>query len=402
MKLVTCVAIILVFLTPTLLCSTNSTIIMNDETSQRSLLSGLDGWGYGKTHTIEGSPGAGSNYQVRITVHYGTGTDSGADVYCGTNCKSDFGDLRFTEDDGTTLLDYWIESSVASDYAIIWVEISDNLDADQVIQMQYGNSSATSISDGDTTFPFFDDFNDGVNNPAKWLEHFDGGSFSESSGELRLTGSDSAWEALGAKTQFSGDVAFHYRVKWDEQNKVIVSADDRSATGLFQGSGLDRGAWMYSDGKLYQTLIEGTIMTDFARTSTITDYTSLELRWESGSKMVFLEDGTSVLTSTTNIPTDTLGVEFEVLNLGSDLYVDWTFVRNWIETEPSHGSWGIVGTETQTTTTPPLTTTPTPAPTPLMDLGIIMIGGVAAIVIVVAVVIRSRKPIASPQQSYDW
>ena len=75
----------------------------------------LTGWTYRKSHVIEYAAGAGTLYQKRIKVHYGAGTDSGEDVYLNSHSRTDFGDVRFTDDDGTTLLDYWIEKKVDSD-----------------------------------------------------------------------------------------------------------------------------------------------------------------------------------------------------------------------------------------------------------------------------------------------
>ena len=72
-------------------------------------MSWLAGWKYRKSHVIEPASGAGTDYQIRIIVHYGSGTDSGEHVYLNGKCRSDFGDVRFTSDDGVTLLDYWIE-----------------------------------------------------------------------------------------------------------------------------------------------------------------------------------------------------------------------------------------------------------------------------------------------------
>ena len=83
----------------------------------------LTGWDYRKSHIINYATGAGTLYQKRIKVHYGAGTDSGEDVYLNSHSRTDFGDVRFTDDDGTTLLDYWIEEKVDSDYAIIWVKL---------------------------------------------------------------------------------------------------------------------------------------------------------------------------------------------------------------------------------------------------------------------------------------
>jgi len=43
----------------------------------------LTGWGYRKSHVVCAAAGAGTNYTVKITVHYGSGVDSDSDVYMG-------------------------------------------------------------------------------------------------------------------------------------------------------------------------------------------------------------------------------------------------------------------------------------------------------------------------------
>jgi len=102
--------------------------IYGDELSFTTLAPGwLTGWSYRKNHVINPASGAGTNYQVMIIAHYGSGTDGGADVYLNQHCRTDFGDVRFTKSDGTTLLDYWMEEKVDSDYAVFWVEVADDL-----------------------------------------------------------------------------------------------------------------------------------------------------------------------------------------------------------------------------------------------------------------------------------
>jgi len=126
----------------------------------------LTGWEYRKSHVINPSTGSGTNYQMKITVHYGSGVDDGANVYLNGNCRPDFGDVRFTDDNGITLLDYWIGEKVNSNYAIFWVEIADDLSSiSRTIYLYYGNLVATSIANGDNTFIFFDDFESGL---SKW------------------------------------------------------------------------------------------------------------------------------------------------------------------------------------------------------------------------------------------
>src|SRR5665647_1396406 len=90
-------------------------------------------WLYRKSHSIGSATGAGTNYQVPITVYYGSGTDGAGSVYTTSKCRTDFGDIRFTSSDGTTLLDYWIQSSTTSNNAVFWVEVAADLGSTQAI-----------------------------------------------------------------------------------------------------------------------------------------------------------------------------------------------------------------------------------------------------------------------------
>jgi len=148
------------------------------------------GWAYRKSHIIQPSSGAGTNYQVKIIVHYGSGTDSGENVYLNYHCRSDFGDIRFTKSDGVTFLDYWMESYTASDNAVFWVEIADDLSTNnQTIYIYYGNTSATTTSNGASTFLFFDDF--ATNTLDNYTETYDSGgspAFSYDASGQRVVG----------------------------------------------------------------------------------------------------------------------------------------------------------------------------------------------------------------------
>jgi len=116
-------------------------------------------WKYRKSHVINPSSGAGTNYQVKIITHFTSGTDSGENVYLEAKCRSDFGDIRFTDDDGITLLDYWMEGYNFQVNATFWVEVLDDLSSSSVtIYIYYGNPTVTTTSNGTSTFWDFDDF----------------------------------------------------------------------------------------------------------------------------------------------------------------------------------------------------------------------------------------------------
>ncbi len=98
--------------------------------------------------SIEETSGSNlSNHQVRIDISYLAGMNA------------DFSDIRFTANDGTSLLDYWIEYSTPGVNAIVWVEIPSlpSLSTSE-IYLYYCNPAAGTDSNGLATFVFFDHF----------------------------------------------------------------------------------------------------------------------------------------------------------------------------------------------------------------------------------------------------
>lgn len=120
----------------------------------------LSGYGYRQGHVITHAAGSGTGYQMRYDVFKAAGSSSGSSIYLNTHCRDDFADIRFTRDDGSTLLDHFMESVVSGTSAIFWVEVSDDLSSvDQTIYVYYDNAAASSGSSGSATFPIlFEDF----------------------------------------------------------------------------------------------------------------------------------------------------------------------------------------------------------------------------------------------------
>jgi len=115
-----------------------------------------DDWHFRKQMSIED---ASEDYQMMIQVWMEDGYDdvSNGVIDCEDHCNSDFSDIRFIDDDHTTLLSYWIEEIGVDDgdhFAYIWVKTSGS----GSIFIYYGNDEASSESNGDDTFVFFDDF----------------------------------------------------------------------------------------------------------------------------------------------------------------------------------------------------------------------------------------------------
>ena len=94
------------------------------------------------------------DFQVKVTLSQGSNFDF-------IKAQSDGSDIRFTTNDGTTLISYWIEEWTVSS-AVIWLKVpSIPASGNATVFLYYGNPSASSLSDGRNTFRFFDDFESG-------------------------------------------------------------------------------------------------------------------------------------------------------------------------------------------------------------------------------------------------
>ena len=116
------------------------------------------------------------------------------DIYLNEKCKSDFGDIRFTDADGD-LLAYWMEEKVDSDYAVFWVKIPSvpaNGTAD--IYVYYGNPDAAYDGDGEQVFDWFDQFETDTlsSYTATTLQDPDGSKWGWDSGNKMMKGLENA------------------------------------------------------------------------------------------------------------------------------------------------------------------------------------------------------------------
>ena len=148
----------------------------------------LTQWNFIKSHTITHPYGINDEYQIKIVAYKGRGTSNNSTVYLNERCKSDFSDIRFT-DSNYNLLNYWIEE-VNTEYAIIWIKLPTIL-PQNTIYIIYGNENAESLSDGESTFLFFDGFDNVLIDETKWnISELGGGSLTLSNSELTITKPD--------------------------------------------------------------------------------------------------------------------------------------------------------------------------------------------------------------------
>ncbi|TET53964.1 MAG: DUF2341 domain-containing protein, partial [Actinobacteria bacterium] len=155
--------------------------------------------------TIDNSTASSlTDYQVRIDVPYNSAMNA------------DYSDLRFTDSDGTTQLNFWLEQSNING-ADVWVKVpSIPASSSKDIYVYYGNAGAISESNGDGTFLFFDDFEDGTIDTTKWMEIDSGSYIGETGGKLTFNLKNNlSWaNSIIAKTAFPrSDVSLEMEYK---------------------------------------------------------------------------------------------------------------------------------------------------------------------------------------------
>ena len=108
----------------------------------------LSGFDYRRALTINNPGSAATDYQVRIVLT----TSNFNDHFPQANGE----DFRITTSDGTTLIPFWIESW-SSNQGTIWAKLASIPAGTTTVYLYYGNALAASLSNGTSTFDFFED-----------------------------------------------------------------------------------------------------------------------------------------------------------------------------------------------------------------------------------------------------
>ncbi|MCD6418074.1 DUF2341 domain-containing protein [bacterium] len=202
------------------------------------------GWDYRVPITIDNTSNSNdlSDYQVLIVFDSQTLISEG-------KMRQDCGDIRFTDSDGVTKLSYWIEGGCNTNKTKVWVKVPlIPANSMKTIYMYYGNLSASSKSDGKSTFVIYDDFNDNTIDPS-WktvdADNCDGTNFSESGGEMQITaGGVDTWgtsdEYASVYQSVDGDFVATVKVVSQENTSSwakagIMVRNDMSAPGSSKG-----------------------------------------------------------------------------------------------------------------------------------------------------------------------
>ena len=303
----------------------------------------LVGWSYRKSITLSRASGAVNNYQMKLLVGESSGA-TGEDVDCGGHVAADFDDLRFTTSDGSTLLDYWIESvsgATPNCLATVWIEFNTIGTGATTFYMYYGGTE-TAVSSGANTFIVFDDFERGANDDGV------GGIWTEDTGHSHIStdhayGGSRSVKMIGSTGTISfngpvtlGDIAINFRV-WKEDNPDSV---------YIIGNGT-KIAYVKIDTNENLCYYNGSSWIDTTKNVAKDAWGKIELRnFDFSSAFTYDLYSDDVLAKTdANIFNNALTANTWYFQMytsgnGNDSYYDNFIVRQFLKVEPAWGSWG--------------------------------------------------------------
>jgi len=304
----------------------------------------LTGWTYRKAITLSRASGAVTNYQMKLLVGESSGA-TGEDVDCAAHVKTDFSDLRFTAADGTTLLDYWIESvsgTTPNQLATVWIEFDSIGTGATTFYMYYGNAAATAVSSGANTFITYDDFERGSNGNEV------GGAWTEVQGQAEISteqayrGTRSA-KLVGAATAAAMECAV---TKSDNISvRCRIYKEDAAILSITHGDGTNRMTLQY-DASENINVYDGASFVDTTANITPDAWQLMEVNdfvwatprvdvWHNNTK---IKDNADI-----SFLSGVIANLFRFIgdgNAGRDCWVDDFIVRNYRTVEPAWGSWG--------------------------------------------------------------
>ncbi|MFW6144234.1 MAG: DUF2341 domain-containing protein, partial [Candidatus Natronoplasma sp.] len=281
-------------------------------------------WGFRREITVSTQDPIQQNYQVVVTL---TTSKMGSPY---ENVNSDGSDIRFTDTDGVTGLDHWIESWDDQGDSTIWVELDDavNGSSSKTIYMYHGNPDASSSSDPSSTFHIYDDFSDG--NVNGWTNQGGGDPYHDS-GRL-------AWYSDGYP-----QVCYYSGAQMD-RNQIVEAPIDPASAYVGQGFLIQDQSDNYISrgvGDYRLMRIQGGGQETLASGSTIAADQYLYETWFDGDTIYASIAGDTVTAADGTWSSGYVGLSSWWANSGTH-YMDWIRVREYTSNEPTTSVSGEV------------------------------------------------------------
>ena len=198
-------------------------------------VSALDGYDY--YQTIEYAGCDQETYQQDIVIHRTTGTayneTSGGletwHIYVGDHCREDYGDIRFTNSTGAELA-YYLWPDYDAESARFAVRLEGATTAG-TLAVWYGNSTATTTSDGAATYFLFDHFDGSAIDTETW-EILQNNGISVSNGALHISSGTGDNAEIFSVPSLPSNVHLQFRIQTRTYYTSIgMGNKDKTGTG---------------------------------------------------------------------------------------------------------------------------------------------------------------------------
>ncbi|MBA7555667.1 hypothetical protein ES705_48347 [subsurface metagenome] len=293
----------------------------------------MAGWGRRKEHEIDGTTeGAKTDFQLVIWVHKGAGADGDDDIYCGGNCRDDFGDIRFTEDDGITPMKYnmeQVESGVQAKFRFKMPAIPAD-PASKSMYVYYDKADETDDSDPANVYLWYNP----CTSVAGWVRTRGAGTIAVVGTHIffDIDANDTYWEHPDLPDGL-GECKIRYRIYSHAPIAFYNGIGKGTGTaGRRQSALMDVGNGGYYDN---DELTGGD-----ALGWTDTTWHEWECTFKEGANgcKIYLDDVFKSDCNIVSLPND--GTHFKFHIVWADMSVDEICVMQFCDPEPSHGIWG--------------------------------------------------------------
>jgi len=288
----------------------------------------------------------GFNYRIPINISANASTNNyslAVNITYNSHMKSDFSDLRFTTS-SDELLNYYIEEQNNNTNAYVWVLIP-NL-TNTTIYVYYNNVEATSQSNPNQVFLFFDDFLGTTLNTSKWAWHYTGGStLTITNSTLQLYNpSNNGQQNIFSNQNFSinSTIELKYLLKNPYLGLFALSTDYNPTYPCNTANNATYSFLRYRSG--YNTNLDVTINNASQCSITTTNNPTSDV-WYVGKIILasntqkLYRNNTQLLTCNVSMPnTNNYKVligSMPAFDTAMTLWVDWVRVRKYVNPEPT-------------------------------------------------------------------
>ena len=281
--------------------------------------------GYSKRKPITitgGASGAQTDFQLKLAVSYAAAM------------QGDFDDLRFTQADGQTLIDVWLESKVDDTSAAVWAEFPTTPanTVEQTYYMYYGNSGAASDWDIVDTFVFADDFSGDL---SKWTT--EAGAWSISSGRLycNATGAQALIRTSSYNSFANNILECDWEfINWQSGGREGVLIRYQDISNYYAMWLTQTGSTGGNKAVVIEDRVGGSWGSINYATQNFTTGTPYDLKYQADGTTLkaFFEDTEKVSTTRTNFSSGAIGFR----SWFADIYIDNVRVRKYAANPPTY------------------------------------------------------------------